>query len=100
MAAVGTAFPQPIQVRVEDALGRPAANASLRFFFLYGPPDAYALFSNDSLTTGADGLATVTAIANQSRGTRSYFATLPNASITGNKVASFVLSNLPLPPTY
>ncbi|CAN5117346.1 hypothetical protein BH11PSE11_BH11PSE11_23580 [soil metagenome] len=95
---INTVFPQTVRVRADDALGRPAANAAVKFGTLYGPMDATATFSAETVLTGADGVATVTATANSARGTRSYFAFL-GGSLIGNETAHFVMSNLTAPDT-
>ncbi len=85
-ATVLTAFPQPLQVTVLDALDNPVAGATVTF--AAPGSGASATLSAPSAVTGANGTASVTAIANSVAGSYSVSATV------GAAATSFLLSNL------
>jgi uncharacterized protein (TIGR03437 family) len=87
-----TFFPEPLRVRVTDALGNGVPNISVAFHApLIG---ASASLSAASATTDAQGYASVTALANGLAG--SYFVSATVAGVSAP--ASFSLENLAQPP--
>ena len=93
-AAVNSVYPQPLQVRVSDADGRPVQGATVTFALQSGSYGAGASFlaggGQANETTGSDGVATSPLFAaNGSPG-----AFTATASTTGlASVASFALDN-------
>jgi hypothetical protein len=87
-AVVGAAFPQPLVVQVVDAYGNPVEGTSVAF----DAPDtgASATFSNDTVATDANGLASVEATANNVVGAYDVTATVDGI----DPPASFALQNL------
>ena len=93
-ATVGTAFTTPLKVLVKDGGGNLAAGVSLTF----NPPSsgASALLSSASATTGSDGTASVSAVANGVAGSYNVAAAL-NGSVS----ATFALTNVAaIPPSF
>lgn len=64
---VGTSFASPLAARVEDDWGNPVPNVSVTF--TAPSSGASAVLSATSVNTDADGIASVTAIANDQAGT-------------------------------
>jgi subtilisin family serine protease len=90
-AQVGTAFPNPLTVRVTSAEGFPIAGAPVTFA---GPSTgASATFSATTVNTNLDGTASVTATANSAVGTYNVTASVAGGPAT----ASFSLTNTFLP---
>ncbi|WP_157970474.1 CARDB domain-containing protein [Nakamurella deserti] len=90
-AAVGTAFAQPVRIRVTDAGGNPVGNVGVTFT---APPNtgASGTFTSTTVTTGQDGIASVNVTANAKTGVWQGSAT------TGDLTAGFSLTNTPAPP--
>ncbi len=93
-AGVNSVYPQPLQVRVTDADGRPVQGAAVTFALQSGPYGAGASFltggGQANETTGSDGVATSPLLAaNGSPG--AFTATASTAGLPG--VASFALDN-------
>jgi uncharacterized repeat protein (TIGR01451 family) len=91
-AAVGTAFAEQVKVRVADSLDNPVEGAVVTF----GAPatGASGTYTSPTVTTGADGVASVSVSANGNTGTWQGTAT---TSGTG-AAATFSLTNTPAPP--
>jgi Domain of unknown function DUF11 len=94
-AQVTTAFPQPLQVHVNDANGNPIQGVSVAFAAMPGTNGASATLSAGSALSNAQGMAFVTATANSIAGGHAVRATL-NAGVTVN----FTLTNLPGPAAH
>ena len=88
-APVGTAFAQPLRVRLLDAGGQPMAGEAIAF--VAPGTGASATLSPATVLTDASGYASVTAIANGSTG--SYVVTATSAG----RSASFALRNTAAP---
>ena len=88
-APVGTAFAQPLRVRLLDAHGAPLAGASIAF--AAPPSGASAALAPASAVTDANGYASTTATANGTAG--SYTVTASHAGGT----VSFALRNTAAP---
>ncbi|GAB2577134.1 Ig-like domain-containing protein [Microlunatus antarcticus] len=89
-APVGTAFAQPVKVKVTDAGGNPVAAVPVTFS---APASgATGTFVNSAATTDDDGVAAVTVTATGSTGTWKGAAT-----VTGLTPASFSLTNTAAP---
>lgn len=90
---VGTIFPAPLRVRVEDGAGQPVPGVQVRFS---APPGgASATLSAATVTTGADGTAEVTARANAVDGQYQITVTLPDFAAV--PAIGLQLYNLPPP---
>lgn len=86
-AIVGTPFPEPLVVRVTDAFGNPVEGVEVS----YDAPDAgaSAILSATSVLTDANGLAEVTATANDEAGSYEIAATVDGIA----PPATFALTN-------
>jgi len=91
--AIGTDFAQPLEVRVTDAHGNPVSGADVTFTAPTSGPSA-TLSNGGSATTGADGVASVTATANGTAG-GPYEVTAQVSGVTTQ--ATFSLTNDPHP---
>ncbi|SDU88955.1 conserved repeat domain-containing protein [Microlunatus sagamiharensis] len=90
-APVGTAFAQPVKVRVADAGDNPVANVPVTF--TAPTTGASGSFMGGSVVTDADGVAAVTVTATGGTGTWT-----GSASVTGvSKAATFSLTNTAAP---
>ncbi len=87
----GEVFPVPLTVRVLNEDNVPVPSVDVSFLSLGSPYDAGATFSNDVVTTDANGEAQVTATANLRMGTYEVNATV--AELSGQQVL-FALENL------
>jgi hypothetical protein len=81
-APVGTPFPQPLAVRVIDAHGNPVAGIGVGFSAPTEGPSA--ALSAPSAVTGGDGVASVTAVANDLVGSYVAHAHGPGGSVPFN----------------
>jgi methionine-rich copper-binding protein CopC len=86
----GTAFPQPLRVRVRNQIGNPFQGATVTFT---APAGATAAISPVSAVTDASGIVSVTATANPTAG--SYTVTAATPGVGGN--AAFALQNIAVP---
>jgi len=87
-AQVGTAFPLPLAVRVEDSNGNPTQGVTVTFSPAFPGPSAS--LSSTSAVTDANGIASVQATANGEAG--SYTV---SAAIAGAPPVGFPLTNTP-----
>ncbi len=90
-AAVGTAFAQPVKVRVADTGGNPVEGATVTF--AAPSSGASGTYTSPTVTTGPDGVASVSVTANARTGTWQGSATM--AGVTS--AATFSLTNTPAP---
>jgi hypothetical protein len=86
---INTAFPSPLQVQVLDPDGDPVPGAVVTFTVVSGS-GAGATLSSATATTGANGVAQVTATSNSTVGSYTVQATV--AGVAG--AASFPLNNI------
>uniref|UniRef100_Q021V3 Ig domain protein, group 1 domain protein n=1 Tax=Solibacter usitatus (strain Ellin6076) TaxID=234267 RepID=Q021V3_SOLUE len=87
---VGQAFPEPLQVRVTDALGFPVSGVTVTFTAPVAGPGG--TFNGPLAPTGENGIATnATLVANNNAG--NFAATATAAGLGG--AAQFALTNLP-----
>jgi len=89
-ALVGTAFAQPLQVRVADSANTPVAGAVVSYTVDAAGNGAAASLSSATATTDASGLAAVSATANATAGSYSVVAAVGGVGAT----ASFALTNV------
>lgn len=94
-AVVGTAFAHALEVRLTDTTGAPLANATVAF--VVPEEGASAVLSAATATTDANGIATVTATANEVIGEYTVEAFASGGSFSSG--VSFALSNIAVPPT-
>ena len=87
-ATVGTAFADPLTVRVTDAVGDPVPGVTVTF--APPPSGASATLSSDTAMTDVNGTASVTAAANTVAGAYAVTATIDGVDTP----ASFSLTNL------
>lgn len=88
-------FPEPLQVRVKDSAGQPVAGVQVRF--AVPTSGASAILSSATATTDADGMAQVTAQANEVANKYQVIVTLPDFAQVPS--IRFALYNLPPPQT-
>ena len=94
-ASAGSAFPEPLVVRVSSPFGEPVAGGQVTF--TAPPSGASAVLKTNPTTIGADGQAAVTAAANSIGGT--YTVTVRAAGATDVALTLTNLSPSIAPPT-
>ena len=97
VAPVGVAFPNALQATLRDSAGNPLSGALVTFTAPSTGPSA--VLSSGTALTNALGVASVTAMANNTVGSYNVTASYPGTGTQTTLTAVFGLTNLPsLPP--